>query len=348
MVLPSGRQDIVARPGARLTGVPTASAFRAREDAAATVRRMLMNPEDARSDFILAGAVAVFGPLVHDLIVRISVYPHTGVTWEVLEIVWLVALTALVPYLLARYRDQGAEAYGLTGNRSALGAGLLIGVPIIVVAVFRGLVYGSALQSLLGRFATTGAATPAILLPQSAPSAALDLALTIVRVAALAVGATVLIGFLVTRSRDAFRQHDMSVVEGLRTFGMAAAGAALVLGLLTALANNEGWLSVLLHVAGLVAVILLVDRLIPPQVSTSRSTLLAPAIVVLLMDILAAGGFFQGNLLLGLYSGALACGLVFAVTALIEARGHAWAVPALLLITAVYPTWLTVLTPLRY
>ncbi len=309
---------------------------------------MWMNPEDARSDFILAGAVAVFGPIVHDLLVRLPFYPRTGVVSQLIEIAWLLALTALVPYLLARYRDQGAEAYGLTGARGALGTGVLLGIPVIVVALVHGLVYGSVLEALLGRFGMTGTATPAILLPQSAPSAALDLAVTFLRVAALALGSTILFGFLVTRARDAFRQHEMSVVEGLRTFGMAAAGVALLLGLLAALAGSVGWLSVMLHVAGLVAIVLLADRLIPPQVSTSRTTLIAPAIVALLMDILAAGGFFRGDLLFGLYSGALAGGMVFAVAALIEARGHAWAVPSLLLIVAIYPTLLTVLPPLRY
>lgn len=301
---------------------------------------MWMSPEDARSDFVLAAAAALLGSLAVGLLAALPLYPDVGsLLGSLLYVAWIFVLTALVPLLLLRYRDQDLTGLGLTGDRRGMVAGLLVAAPIVAVGYLRGLPDDGLVRALLGRFGGSLAGNPVVGGP--GPSAGVDLLLNVLFVAVLAAAGLVFYGFLVTRARDAFRHNDLPIVEGLRTYGMAAAGAGLLLGLLVVLAGPTRFVSVLLHVGGLVLVVLLTDRLVAPGQQTTRATMLAPALVALLAQVLAFGGLFRGDLLLGLFHGVLSAGVVVVVAALVESRRYGWALVPIALATAVYPTCLS-------
>lgn len=298
---------------------------------------MWMSPEDARSDFILAGAAVLFAPFVIGLLTRLPIYP-SGLLGELLGLGWILVATALVPVLLMRYRDQDiATGIGLAGDASAWSQGLVVAAPILLVGWVRGwLGLGlGPVRSLLGRIGI-GLASPVIGEGQSV----LDLLLTVVFVAVLLVAGLILVGFLTTRARDAFARNEVPLVEGLRTFGMGAAAAALLLGLLASIGPEVTVLVVVMNAAALVAVVLLTDRLVTTSDQTSRATLLAPAILVVIIQVMSFGGLFRGNLLLGLFHGAMSGGLVIALAAMIETRRYAWAIVPVAVATSLYPTCL--------
>jgi hypothetical protein len=299
---------------------------------------MFMSSEDARSDFILAGAAMLFGGIAVALLMALPIYPSGGLLGQLLAIGWVFVLTALVPILLVRYRKQGLEGYGLQGERSALLRGVLVAVPIVAAGILHTWPV-SGVGALFGRLRSAALFdSPTVAQPASGPSVVTDLFLALLLVGVVAIGATVFYGFMTTRARDGFRRHDITVTEGLRTYGMGAAVAGLVLGLLQALASSMSIVTPLIMVVALVVTLLLADRLVPANAQTSRSTLLAPAIVGVVAQVLAAGGLFRGDLLYGLFTGVLAAGLVIVVAALIESRTAAWAVVPVIVGMALYPS----------
>lgn len=294
---------------------------------------MYMTPEDARSDFVLVAAVAVFGGEIIALLFQLPFYPRTGLVGRLLFQVWLFVVIGLVPWLLLRYRDQGAAGLGLTEDRSGLAGGLALSLPIVVIWLVRALRADVVVEGLLGRLTIGGLGDPTV--GTADPGA--DLLVRILVVLALAAGGVLLVPFLVTRSREAFRRTEMKLVEGLRTFGMATVGAALLLGLLAVLGRAVAALDVLLSVGGLATMVLLTDRLVHPVMGTSRATLMAPALVVVATHVLSG----RGPLLPTLYTAALGAGVAIVVAALVETRRHAWAIVPLALTAALYPTCLT-------
>ncbi len=301
---------------------------------------MWMSTEDARSDVILAGATAVFGVSLIRFVQRLPFYPSGGIVGTVLNLGWLFALTGLVPYLLTRHRKLGADSYGLDTGRQGLTAGLVLAVPIVVAGFLRGLpVRGSVWQAALGRFSPLVAGDPTVGGElASASGLVLDALVAVALVVLLAVGALLLYSFLTVRGRDAFARHDLSATEAIRTFGMGSAAAALLFGLLRSLGSDVGVLGVLINVAALVVVVLLADRLVPAPAQTTRSAILTPLVVAVLMALLPA---LRGDLLFGLYVGSLAAGLVAVIAALIEGRAFAWAVIPPIVAMAIYPTCLS-------
>lgn len=296
---------------------------------------MWMHPEDARSDFILAAAATLLGGFVVRLLTTLPLYPRSVLLAGLLDLVWIVALTALVPWLLARYRDHGPGAFALDRPRGAWVRGLVVAAPVVVVGIVLLLPAGGIVTAALGRLGGAPLG-PTVALAQGLD--ALGLAFAALRVVVLALGALLLYTFLVTRARDAFRRTELSVTEALRTFGMGAAGVALLLALLRAITLDP--VSQLTPVVGLAAMVLLTDRQVPLGATTSRATVLAPAIVTALAHLLGAGSF-RGDILLGLYGGALGAGIAVVVAALVESDRGGWAVAPLALVTALYPTCLS-------
>jgi hypothetical protein len=293
---------------------------------------MWMSSEDARSDFILAAAAAAFGGLAVRLLQGLPLYPD-GFLGAVLRVGWVVLVTAGPAYGLVRHRRQGLAGYGYEGGRD-LSAGLLLAVPVLAVGYVRGYPVGGPVGALFGNLGL------ALQTPTVGPPAfgVLDVLVLGATVFAVALGGAVLYPFLTTRARDGFRQTDLPLVEGLRTYGIGAAGIALVLGLLVSVTEAMTLFGLVVNVAGLVALVLLTDRLVTTSDRTSRATLLAPAIVAVVLQVLAFGGFFGGNILFGLFRGAFAGGTVIVVATLVETRRHAWAAVPLVLATAWSPT----------
>lgn len=283
---------------------------------------MWLNVEEARSDFILAASALVFGTLVVDFLFRLPFYPSGSLSlW--LTPVWVVLLMIVPPRFLAGYRDQGTDAWGLVGDRTGLGDGLLLAAPLVVVGYLRSFSGDNVLGALLGRlrgFAPTGGGLAELDL--------VTLLLGVVVLAAAGVGTMLLFGMLVVRARDGFRATDMPLLEALRTFGLGAVAIGTLLGLLISLAGTgpPAW-AVLLDGVAMVAVILLTDRLVTSGDRTSRATILAPAIVAVVAFIFSpsGGGLFSANLAVSLYRGAMGAAVAVVLAVLLETRRSAWA-----------------------
>lgn len=300
---------------------------------------MWMEADDAKSDVILAGATAVLGVAVVAFLAQLPFYPHGGFLGVLLQLFWLFALTGLVPLLLTRYRRLGAESYGFDAGREGLSSGLLLALPIVIAGILRGLPARRPLEAVLGRFAAFVPGDPAIgESPASAASVVLDGFVALVLVLILVAGSLLLYPFLAVRGRHAFRGDDVTATEAIRTFGIVSVGAALVFGLLRSIASDLSAVGVLVNALALLALVLLGDRLVPARATTPRPAVLTPVVVAFLAHLLPA---LRGDLLLGLYAGALAAGIVAVVASVIEGRAFAWAVIPPVVAMAVYPTCLT-------
>jgi hypothetical protein len=291
-------------------------------------------PDDAKTDVILAAATTIFGVAARGLVVSLPPYPRTGVIGAALDVAWILALTALVPILLARHRGDGRAAFGLDGPPRGLLQGLVMAASVVALGVGSAALQGGGAGSpaLLGRLGR-----------QLMIGGPVGVALVTATVGAFSLGALVLVGFLAVRSRDGFpRSPELSLTAVVRMTGTVAVAVAAVLGTLLALGPAR-LLPALLHVAALSALLLLVDRSIPAGVSVPRAVVLGPVTVVVASYVLAAGGIFRGDLAGGLYVAALALGGTIAIAALAHTPARAWtAVPV---VVAVH-WWPTCLTPL--
>ena len=296
---------------------------------------MYLAPDDAKTDVILAAAAAVLGVTLRGFVTSLPLYPRPGLIAAVLDLGWIVVLTALVPVLLVRHRRDGARGFGF--GDAGLGGGLLLAAPALVVGLGVQLLAGAEpVTALLGRLAA----------PATAALAA-DLAIGLARVALFSVGALVLYGFLASRAREGFpRSPDLPLTQALRTAGMGAVGLAAVTGLMRAITQGSavGFGFVLLNVLGLVAILLLADRLVTPGLTMPRTVVITPLLVLVVANIFATGGFFRGDLLGALYGAALGAGVVLPVAALAQTReGIAPAIP-LVIVVHWLPTCLSPLT----
>jgi hypothetical protein len=304
---------------------------------------VFIDADDAKTDVILAAALAVLGPTLLGFVTRLPLLPRAGVGAVVVELVSLALLTLLVPLWSARYRRDGAAAFGfaddrghlrLAGTTSTLAAAVQLAAPAVVLGVVLAALLSSRLAVIpLGRVGLAlGTTSPAV-----------GVVLTLAQVAVLSAGALLLTGFLGVRGRAGFpRSPDVSLTELVRTLGLGATGIALLTGLVR-IATGADVRIVALNLIALVAVLLVVDRIVPYGVAVPRTSVAAPLVVVVLMQTFAAGGLFGGGLLTGLHRGALAAGVVLAVTSLAATRrGVLAAVP---LVVAVH-WWPTCLSPL--
>lgn len=298
---------------------------------------MWLSPEDARSDFVLGASALVFGTLVAEFVFRLPFYP-TGPLSLWLTPLWVVALMIVPPRFLARYREQGLEAYGLVGDRGTLADGVLLVAPILAAGYVRGFSDGSVTGALLGRlrgFTVTGAGLAQLDL--------LTVVLGVIVLVAAGVGTMYLFGLLVVRARDGFRATEMALLEALRTYGLGAVALGTLLGLLlTAAGAGPPWWAVLLDGGAMVATILLADRLVATGDRTTRATVLGPAIVALVAFVFSmGGGLFSANLAVALYRGAMAASVAIVLAVLLETKRSAWTAVPLVAATIWAPTCAT-------
>lgn len=282
---------------------------------------MWTDPEEARSDFILAAAAALFGPLLLTFLQNLLQPLFLGTPGNLFSLALFFAYTGLVPLLLARYRGQGIEAFGLDDGREGIVPGLLMALPIVAVAIGLGLALsGSVVDAVLGTLSGL-LAGPATFLT------------TLLRAVVFSVSVVLLYTFLTTKARHAFARNEVQQVEMLRTFGIGAAGAGFLAGLLL-LVRGGSLLRILLEALTLVAVVLVADRFVAANGRTTRATVLAPAIVALIVKV----RLFGGDFVFSLRGALLSAGLVIVVAVVLETRRYAWAALPVLVATVLWPT----------
>lgn len=290
---------------------------------------MWMTQEDARSDFILAAAPAVLLPIVQgQLLPRVI---GTGLAGNAfLRAALVFAFVGLVPLWLARYRSQGIAAFGLDAPREGLTAGL----PLAAVFLAAWLAFG-----LLSDIGVVGALFGRLQALRSLPTVGAGVGLVdamglVALLVADVVSTVLLTTFLTTRARQAFREVEMTRVEALRTYGMTAAGVLLVIGLLRTLGET----TLVFGIApglGLGVVVLLTDRLVQAGTTSSRWTMVAPGLVLVVVEV----GFL--GLLFNPLETLLVGGTIFTTTlvasVLVETRRYAWAAVPVLVASVVWP-----------
>ena len=290
---------------------------------------MYTSTEDARSDLFLSGAVYVIGPAVFEIVrnlLRLDAVP--GAT-TLLELVIPVATTALVPFLLMRYRGESFGQYGYgAGLPPNFGVGLLMALPIVVASVLTGLVVAGDPLAGLG--------ITALLVGQ--PLAFLSRLLSWVGLGFLAVYATV-------KARDAFRSDYRTVREETITIGrvlaMVAVAAVSIALLFTspAEANLDAgrlFAAIVLPLLGVAGSVGLLFPLLRGPSATSRATMLTPVVLLALGPFqlsFSVSGIAQSVSYAAAYAGV---GLV--VGALQESRRSAVAIVGLMLAVAVLST----------
>ncbi|MEX2324614.1 MAG: hypothetical protein WD576_02590 [Nitriliruptoraceae bacterium] len=290
-----------------------------------------MDSDDARTDVILVAAAALFGGTLRGIVSQLPGYPRQGLAAAILNIAWVVAVTALVPWLLSRYRGDRAAAFALDGSRFGrwlgIRAGLVLAVPPVIAMVSLGMLAGISPQRwIFGRFAAA-ANIAAVLV-----AAGLTVALT--------AGATLLVTFLSHRGSAWGRTVDMRLTQLLRTFGIASAALAVVTGLVRSI-RGPSPLAVIVFAATIMVLVLTVDRWVPSGVSIPRTAMLAPVIVVGLLHLFATGGLFRGDLITALYSGSLAVGMTVIVVAATHVTRIRWAVVPLMIAVHWWPSCLS-------
>lgn len=284
---------------------------------------MYTSTEDARSDLFLSGAVYVIGPAVFQIVrnlLRLDLIP--GAT-SLLELVIPVATTALVPYLLMRYRGESFGQYGYgAGLPPNFGVGLLMALPIVVASAVTGLVIADG-DPLAGLGIT------ALLVGQ--PLLFLARLLSWVGLGFLAVYATV-------KARDAFRSDYRTVREETITVGrilamVAAAGVSIAL-LFTrpgavGMAGGELFAAIVLPPLGVAGSVGLLFLLLRGPSATSRATMLTPVVLMALGPIQLS--FSLTGIALSVSRAAAYAGVGLVIAALQESRRSAVAILGLTL-----------------
>lgn len=277
---------------------------------------MYATVEEARSDLFLAGAVYLFGPLLLQVAAPLFRVPVLG---ELLILAAPVATTALVPFLLMRYRKERAADYGLVGRRGAgPRVGALLAVPIVLGAVVGAAVRGGVLPATL----------PALALD---PGQWLAFAVNVLTWA----GLTVLAIYATVKARDAFRADIRTVGEGVTEIGRVLGIVGGIATLLLLVGSGTGAFPldpvvvVLVPLGAAASVLLLLRRFIPSS-TTTRAALLTPTVLLALGPFNPFALFFSaGNFVLSVWSAALLATVGLLMAATLESRRTAWPAVAL-------------------
>jgi hypothetical protein len=290
---------------------------------------MYTSTEEARSDLFLSGAVYVVGPAVFQILrnlLRLDVIP--GVT-ALLALVVPVATTALVPYLLMRYRRESFGQYGYgAGLPPNFGVGLLLALPVIVASVLTGVIAVGDPVAGLGIVALLNGSL-------------LALAARIVTW----IGLGFLAVYVTVKARDAFRSDYRTVREETitlgRVLGMVAAGAVSIALLFTppgvgGLSGGQLFAVIVLLPLGVAVGVVLVIQLLRGPSATSRATMLTPVVLLALGPFQLA--FNVGELALTVRLAVAYAGVGLIIAALQESRRSAVAALGLTLAIALFST----------
>jgi hypothetical protein len=264
---------------------------------------MYTSPDEARSDLFLAAGVFVIGPIVLGTLLNVVPVGRIPGVEAILQLVWPLLFTLLVPWLLMRYRREGLASYGLRPGAGGLVTGLLVAAPL-------------ALAATAPAFLGGGVGVPPVLRPD-APLAIVAQLLRWLGLAGLAVYVTV-------KARDAFRADYRTIPEVVTQIGRVLAIVAAVASVLL-LAPFGPRVFVFLVPLGAAATVLITLRTLRGPSSTSRAVLLTP-VIVLALDARPVLGD-AATLVLLVWRGAILGAVGLAIAALLE--GKRSALPAL-------------------
>ena len=254
------------------------------------------SPDDARSDLFLSAGVYLVGPLVLEILFQYIPLLTVPVLGPVLQVVTALATTALVPYLLMRYRRESFRQYGIAADRGgALAVGALTILPLAAASLLVNLLLVDS---------------PLLAAPVLAVgSNPLRLVVGLVQW----LGMAFLAAYATVKARDAFRSDPRTIRAGVYEIGRVIAIAVAVAALLTVIGGTLDILTaVVLPLGALGAVALALSRVRGPS-SATRAVLLTPTVI------LALRGFnftFNGRqFFISLWlTGLLACvGLVIGI-----------------------------------
>ena len=280
---------------------------------------MYTDPEEARSDLFLVGAVYLFGPLLLGLLDRFLA--DIAIVGSIWVIVRPLLYTALPVLLLVRYRDEPAGGYGLgqTFARDGLRTGAVLGAAFAVASIAVALVGGSqfGVLRLLEGDLRIGVVTALVNLSSW-------------------LGLGVLAGYATIKARDAFRSEVRSVEEGVQEVGRVLGIVGAIAAVLVVVGFSFAPSIVLLPLGAAAGVVLL-WRGVPPVATTTRATLITPVVLLALgpLDLFAIITNPQA-FVAGAWAAALvgAGGLVIA--SLLESRRDAGPVVALVLVLGLF------------
>lgn len=290
------------------------------------------NPDDARSDMLLAAAAYLFGPLFVGLFLQFVPLLRVPVLGEVLIVTLPLVFTVLVPFLLIRYRDESPRDYGFgDGPDSSALLGLLAGLPIVAAGLLVGLVRHQDLVAGLPMFPGDGL----LALGSSSP-----VLVTLERVTRW-VGLLLLALYVSTKARDAFRSAPADTAHVVRKVGLViGVGAAVttVLLFLSMLGDLDlgRTVAVLLGPVAVAASVFVVTARVGLRGSLVMPVVVAPVVLL-------AVGPFRFTLqtitfLNGLYGAALFAGIGLAVALLVDRTRRALGVVMLGLVIATLTT----------
>jgi hypothetical protein len=290
---------------------------------------MYTSTEDARSDLFLSGAVYVIGPAVFQIVrnlLRLDLIPGVSAA---LELVLPVATTALVPYLLMRYRGESFGQYGYgAGLPPNFGVGLLLAVPIAIASALSGFLVSEDPLGGLGIYA----------LVVGDPLAFVARLLSWLGLGFLAVYATV-------KARDAFRSDYRTVrdeaITIARILAMVAIAAVSIALLFTSpgvagLGPGQLAAAIVLPPVGVAGSVLLLFQTLRGPSATSRATMLTPVVLLALGPFQLS--FNLTGIALSVSLAAAYAGVGLVVAGLQESRRSAVAILGLTLAVAVLST----------
>lgn len=291
---------------------------------------MYTSTEDARSDLFLSGAVFVIGPAVFDILRSLLPVDRIPGVTVLLILLIPVATTALVPYLLMRYRGESFGQYGYgAGLPPNFGVGLLLALPLVAASVLTALIVSGDPVAGIGLVALFSG-EPLVLLARL---------LTWVGLGFLAVYTTV-------KARDAFRSDYRTVRDetiGLGRILAVVAAVAISIALLFTAPGSGGlgrgaqvFALLGLLPLGVAASVALVLWLIRGPSATSRATMLTPVVIMALGPLQLS--FNLQALALTVRQAVVYAGIGLVIAALQESRRSAVATLGLTLAIALLTT----------